>query len=160
LPLHKLHRFEFSPEIRVSESLWAYYSWVLGTLDSFVALWCLGGYSWEPPIKLWMRAPSFVWRPGSALRNPLVEEWARPLWHKLTPENRVRPLWRWLDLCGDTTPLQRDVLPFKGGTREYIIVSSCLGYFYTRAFYLCTLHCDSLRAWSHISCYHLVTCLA
>jgi hypothetical protein len=60
LPLHRLHRFEFPPEIWVSESLWAYYSWVLGTLDGFVALWCLGGYSWEPLIKLWMRAPSFV----------------------------------------------------------------------------------------------------
>jgi hypothetical protein len=60
LPLHRLHRFDFSPEIRVSESSWAYYSWVLGTLDGFVALWCLCGYSWEPPIKLWIRAPSFV----------------------------------------------------------------------------------------------------
>jgi hypothetical protein len=60
LPLHRLHQFEFSSEICRSESSWDYYSWVLETLDGFVALWCLGVYSWEPPIKLWMRAPSFV----------------------------------------------------------------------------------------------------
>jgi hypothetical protein len=45
-------------------------------------------------------------------------------------------------------------------TAEYIIVSACLGYSYTRALYFCTLYCDSLCAWSHISCYHLVTCIA
>jgi hypothetical protein len=36
LSLHQIHRFEFSSEIHGSESLWTYYSWVLGALDNFV----------------------------------------------------------------------------------------------------------------------------
>jgi hypothetical protein len=33
LPLHRLHRFEFSSEIRWWKVCWDFYSWVLGTLD-------------------------------------------------------------------------------------------------------------------------------
>ena len=64
----------------------------------------------------------------------------------------------WTVVSVHTSPTRRT--PFQGGTREYILVSACFGYFYTRAFYLCTLHCDSLRAWSILYCYHLVACLA
>jgi hypothetical protein len=35
-------------------------SWVLGTLDGSVALWCISGYCWEPPIKLWS-VPQSQW---------------------------------------------------------------------------------------------------
>jgi hypothetical protein len=37
LPLHPLHRFEFSSEIQWWKVRWAYYSWVLWTLDGLVA---------------------------------------------------------------------------------------------------------------------------
>jgi hypothetical protein len=57
LPLHLVHRFEFSSEIvevKVHELI------TLGFLEPKTTLWCLGDYPWESPIKLWMRAPRFM----------------------------------------------------------------------------------------------------
>ena len=60
-----------------------------------------------------------------------------------------------------TAPLQTEISTRK--SVNFGIKSSspaCLGYLYTRALYLCALHCDSLCAWCHIYCYHHVVCLA
>ena len=86
LPLHLVHRFEFSTVTRGSESEKVCYSWVLGTLDGFVVFVVFLGppiklrrflklceafvtICWDPPIQLW-RLPQALCGFGDHLKVP------------------------------------------------------------------------------------------
>jgi hypothetical protein len=63
------------------------------TLDGFVVIW-------EPPIYCGVGPNLVVIGPVSAVRKSLSGTVSFAFVVLLTPENRVRPLWSWLGLCG------------------------------------------------------------
>ena len=114
---------------------------------------------WEPPIKLWRLPQALCKGFGCHLRrSPLSGAWGHL--HRCA-HGRIG--WAgsalWVSVCYPNTSPKAYVLPLTRKELRENIPRVSVRYFYTRAFYLCTLLCDSLRAWSNISCYHIVAYL-